>query len=194
MEDVDVCCAWFLLLVRYWNFAMSRSCKNSGSCRSKPVFESSDCVENNLCRSESDVTVSRLWLYTFVALLMSPDGIFSLCLALRLLHSSHLLNRKCLCSSEGMCLLIPQLQPLWFGAMCPNALLLPCRALQPQKCLKIWNINLFSTAVVAILTKEPLISHISCYSVLTLCAKKKQSGITALNFADLLQSISYLNF
>lgn len=80
----------------------------------------------NLCQTESDACASSLRLYIFVTPLMSLDGIFSPGLALRLLHSSHLLNRKCLCSSEGMCLLIPQLQPLCFEAMCPNALLLPC--------------------------------------------------------------------
>lgn len=107
-----------------------------------------------LCRKvcaggKSDASVSRLWLYIFVTLLMSLDGTCSRCLALRLLHSSHLLNRKCLCSSGGMCPLIPQLQPQWFEAMCPDARLLPCRELQPQKCLTVWSINESQTAGMA---------------------------------------------
>lgn len=121
--------------------------------RSKPVSEL-QVVIPRLCRkvcagSESDASVSRLWLHIFVTLLMSLDGACSRCLALRLLHSSHLLNRKCLCSSGGMCLLILQLQPQWFEAMCPETRLLPCRALQPQKCLTVWNVNDPQTAVVA---------------------------------------------
>lgn len=74
------------------------------------------------------VSVSMLWFHIFITLLMSRD---SSPLRVWLLCSSHLPNRKCLCSSEGMCLLIPQLQPLWFQAMCPNGLVLLCRVLQP---------------------------------------------------------------
>lgn len=88
-----------LLLLRYWNgFVLSRSCRNSKS-RSKSVskFKSLDC--RKICAGLSEML---LWVDWHVTLLMSLDGIFSLRLTLRLLLSSHLLNRKYLCSS-GEC-------------------------------------------------------------------------------------------